>query len=118
MTELQRIHNMNPRRLRDLLQECIAEIGGDEAIKDFIRKEKAIKIEDIMRGYKIAQIYCPKARGHITNPIETFDLLYELDLDTLEAYSKAIDKLNTAYMQTQVAKHNGDDNGWLHLDIR
>lgn len=103
---LQSIYNMNPRRLGELVQEVIAELGGDKAVQDLIRKEKASIIENIMRGAKLAQIYDPRFIEELRYPVEFFDKLYELDLDTLDAYSKAIDKRNTDYMRAQVALHN------------
>jgi hypothetical protein len=102
---------MNPRRLGELVQEVIAEIGGDKAIEDLIRKEKACKIDDIFRGAKLAQCHDHRFVQELRDPVAFFDKLYELDLDTLDAYSKALDKKNTAYMQAQVLAHNrGEQN--------
>lgn len=102
----ERIYNMNPARLGELIREVIQEIGGDEAVQDLIRKEKASLIDNIFRGSKLAQIYDDRFRDELKYPVEFFDKLYELDLDTLDAYSKAIDKRNTDYMKIQVTLHN------------
>lgn len=103
---LHSIYNMNPHRLRELIQEAITELGGDEAVKDLIRKEKASIIKNIMRGAKLAQIYDPRFTEELRDWWGFFCKLYELDLDTLDAYSKAIDKRNTDYMKAQVTLHN------------
>ena len=75
-------------------------------VKDDLRKQKACKIEDIMRGLKIAQLYSDKAVTAMAYPVDTFDKLYDKDFDTLDAYSKAIDKHNTTYMRGEVEKNN------------
>lgn len=102
----QQIFNINPRRLGELVQEVIAELGGDEAVQDLIRKEKASLIENIFRGCKLSQCYDPKMIAKLKDPVTLFDQLYECDLDTLEALNKAIDKRNTEYMRQQVTMHN------------
>jgi hypothetical protein len=49
-----------------------------------------------------------------------FDKLYDLDLDTLAAYLKALDKKNIEYMRAQVLSYNRGEqgNGWNHFDMR
>jgi len=110
------IYNMNPRRLGELIEEVITELGGDEAVQDLIRKEKASIIDDIFRGSKIAQLYDARFKDELEEPVQFFDKLYELDLHTLEAYSKALDKRNTEYMRAQVAKHNSGADFWKPFD--
>lgn len=100
------IYNIQPKRLSELIDEVLAEIKADGGMEDCIRKEKACKIEDIFRGLKIAQLYSQKAVTAMQDPVDTFDKLYERDLDTLDAYSKAIDKHNTNYMRAEVEKNN------------
>lgn len=112
------IYNIQPKRLKELLDECIAELGGEEGVQNAIRQEKATIIEDIMRGYKIAQLYSKTAIKAINNPVWAFDKLYEMDLPTLEAYNKALDKHNTDYMRRNVERHNNGtgDDFWMLYD--
>lgn len=112
-----KIYNMNPRRLKEILDEVVAEIGGDEAVNDLIRKEKACKIENIIRGAKLAQIYDPRFSRELASPVEFFDKLYELDLDALDAYSKALDKRNTTYMANQVRLNRANDGLFGGMDF-
>lgn len=103
MNHLDKIFNNPVQRI----DEIIAEIFP--SIQDDLRKQKACKIEDIMRGLKLAQLYEPKAREYMADPIKTFDALYEMDMHTLEAYSIALDNCNTAYMRKEVEKNNRAD---------
>ncbi len=106
------------------IDAIMAELFSD--VKDDLRKQKACKIEDIMRGLKMAQIYDPSARIAYKDCVTTFDKLYDSDMHTLEAYSHALDTMNTRYMRGKASQHNraewnkedNDDSGWLHLDIR
>lgn len=106
------IYNMNPRRINELIDEVLAEIEAEGGMEDAIRKEKACKIDDIMRGAKMAQIYDPRFRAELADPAGFFDKLYELDLDALDAYSKALDNRNTAYMANQVRLNNMGSGFW------
>jgi hypothetical protein len=99
----------------EIFQKEMDAIEAEGGIEDAIRKEKATIIEDIFRGSKIAQLYDKRFFTELQEPAAYFDKLYELDLPTLEAYNKAIDRLNTKYMRKEVEKHN---NGWDHLDMR
>ena len=105
----QSIYNIQPKRLNELINEVLTEIEKEGGIQDAIRKEKACKIDDIMRGAKMAQIYDQRFRTELADSSTFFDKLYELDLDTLDAYSKALDKNNTTYMQEQMRKNNRAD---------
>lgn len=109
MTELQRMYNTNPRKLWDIVQEVKAELGGEEVIKDLERKEYASLIDNVFRGAKLAQIYDPRFSRELASPVEFFDKLYELDLEALDAYSKALDKRNTTYMANQVRLNRAND---------
>lgn len=100
------IYNIQPKRLSELIDEVLAEIKADGGMDEQIRREKASLIDNIMRGLKLAQIYSDKAYKAMQNPVDTFDKLYDKDLDTLDAYSKAIDKHNTNYMRAEVEKNN------------
>lgn len=104
-------HNIDPADLVKLVEETISELGGEEAVNDLIRREKACKIEDIFRGAKLAQCYDHRFVPELRDPSAFFDKLYKLDLDALDAYSEALDKRNTEYMKLQVFKHN---NGKLN----
>lgn len=99
-------HEIDSADLARMAQECIAEIGGEDAVNDLMRKEKASIIEDIFRGAKLAQCYDYRFVRELKHPVEFFDKLYELDLDTLDAYSKALDKKNTLYMAARVLAYN------------
>ena len=47
-----KVYNINPRRLDEIMQECIAELGGNEALTEAIRIEKCKLISDIFRVKK------------------------------------------------------------------
>lgn len=108
----EQLNQINPKKLDQLIHEVISEFGGEAAITDAIRKEKAFLIDDIMRSFKIAQLHTPKLAEHIRpeNLSETFDKLYELNLDVLEAYLKGLDKANTEYMRKQFDAFKGQNN--------
>ncbi len=93
----------------EMFKKEMAIIEAEGGMENEIRKQKACKIEDCFRGLKLAQVYEPKAREFMANPVKTFDRLYDMDLHTLEAYSYALDKCNTAYMREKVEEHNRAD---------
>lgn len=97
--------------INEMFQDCIKEAGGQEGVEMLIRQQKACKIEDIMRGFKIAQLYDTKIAKAIRpeNLTNTFDALYDMDLDVLDAYMMALDLKNTKYMRDQVEKNNRAD---------
>lgn len=98
--------SLNPRRLAELLEECLDELRNDKDLENEIRRRKAVFIEDVMRVFKLSQIFDKRARWAIENPSEAFDLLYECDLDVLEAFFIANSNQLTAYMAMQVRIHN------------
>lgn len=98
--------NIDPAELAKLCDAVIAEMGGPEEVDNLIRREKASIIDSIFRGAKLAQCHDHRFVQELRHPAGFFDKLYELDLDALDAYSKALDKKNTEYMREQVLKHN------------
>ena len=97
---------LNPRRLAEILEECLAERRNDKDLEDEIRHRKAIFIDDIMRVFKLSQIYDNNAKWAINNPSEAFDRLYDCDLDVLEAFLKVNSDKLSAYMSAQVLANN------------
>jgi hypothetical protein len=99
------------------IDAIMAEIFPD--IKDDLRREKACKIEDIIRGFKFAQMYDPKIAEAIRpeNIVSTFDALYDMDMDVLNCHMAALDLKNTHYMREQVDKNNRADWNKPDFDI-
>lgn len=114
MNHLDNLFNNPVRRIDEIMAEIFNEIDAEGGMENVIRREKACKINDIFRGAKLAQCYDYRFVVELKDPVELFDKLYDLDLDALDAYSKALDKKNTEYCQKQVLSHNrGESGGWL-----
>lgn len=109
---------MQPKRLKELLEIVEKEIrAGINNPGDF-RLQKLCIIDDIIRSYRIAQLYDPFAKKAYLDLNATFDCLYDTPIDVLEAHLAALDKRNTQYMRKQLKEHNLEvGNSFIPADL-
>jgi hypothetical protein len=74
-------------------------LPAQEEIRDQIRKEKAILIEDIFRVTKLSIPMNENHRRHLNAPVEYFDLLYDQSIDTLEVILATMSAKLNRYMR-------------------
>jgi hypothetical protein len=97
---------MQPKKLKELLDIVQEEIRAGISFPGDDRLLKLCIIDDIIRSYKVAQLYDKFAKNAISDLNTAFDNLYSTDIETLEAHLAALDKRNTAYMRKQLKAAN------------
>lgn len=102
--------SITPLKFDELLQEVIAEIGGEQGMENAIRQQKCTFIEDIIRVKKLLSCQDNRHLTDITTNLSTtFDVYYDLDLNALELKLAILSARLNKYMKEQVNNHNNPD---------